>query len=431
MLGIYLVMLPLAQGLARIFRKRIKAENRDFRRHLETMNSEVNQMIEMIPVSRAHGIEERAAARVVSQIDRVRLTGRRLDRVNALFQSSTWVTFQSANLILLLFGAVMCRRGVISVGEVVLYQALFNHILMNVNTVLHMYPQIAKGLESVRSIGEVLECPDLERNQGKAPVEAVAGAIRFDNVGYRYQPDIPPALDGITLDIAPGECVAVVGPSGGGKSTLLRLTIGFRRPSSGRILLDGRDMEEIDMRTWRRFISVVPQESVLFEGSIRDNILFGVPDIGEERFQEILDAANVREFVARLPEGLDTRIGENGARLSGGQRQRLAIARALVRDPRVIVLDEPTASLDFGNQGKVLRQIGDLKSRGLAVLFTTHDPNHALRHADRVALLARGSLLAEGPPAEMLTASRLADLYGAEIHTLQSATAGNIAFLPG
>jgi iron complex transport system ATP-binding protein len=117
--------------------------------------------------------------------------------------------------------------------------------------------------------------------------------------------------------------------------------------------------------------------------------------------------------------------------ISGGERQLVLIARALAQEPRVIVLDEPTASLDFGNQGRVLRQIGELKSRGLAVLFTTHDPNHALRHADRVALLARGSLLAKGAPAEMLTASRLADLYGAEIHTLHGQKPEDKAFLPG
>ncbi len=116
--------------------------------------------------------------------------------------------------------------------------------------------------------------------------------------------------------------------------------------------------------------------------------------------------------------------------ISGGERQLVLIARALAQEPRVIVLDEPTASLDFGNQGKVLRQIADLKSRGLAVLFTTHDPNHALRHADRVAMLARGTLLAEGLPAEMLTAPRLADLYGAEIHTLYGQQPGETAFLP-
>ncbi|MCC5848064.1 MAG: ABC transporter ATP-binding protein [Verrucomicrobia bacterium] len=412
---VYVLMVPVVLLITRVFKNRIRKENRDFRQNLEVMNSEVSQMIDMIPVSRAHGIEDRATDRVEQRIHLVQETGRRLDKVNALFQSSSWAIFQFANLGMLLVGVMFSRRGVISVGDVVLFQALFNYILMNFNMILNMYPQMAKGFESIRSIGEVLECPDLEKNQGKAEVGGVQGEIDYRDVEYIYHEGEAPAVTGVNFHIPPGECVAVVGPSGGGKSTLLRLTIGFRRPSSGKIFLDGKDMEEIDMRSWRRFISVVPQESVLFEGSIRDNILFGVEEIDESRFQEILDAANVREFVDRLPAGLDTRIGESGARLSGGQRQRLAIARALVRDPRVIILDEPTSALDVMSE-KLVQEAIERLVKNRTTLIVAHRLS-TIRNADRVVVMENGRIVESGKYDELANREgsafrRMKDLQG-------------------
>jgi len=394
MLLVYLFMAPVVLGLTHVFKNRIRRENREFRQSLEAMNSEVSQMIDMIPVSRAHGIEEKATERVERQIDRVHTSGHRLDIINALFHSSSWATFQFASLGMLLAGVMFARRGWITTGEVVLFMALFQQILMNFTMMLNLYPQMAKGMESVRSIGEVLECPDLESNQGKEGVDGVRGDIEYRQVSYRYSPADDPALDEVDFSIRAGECVAVVGPSGGGKSTLLRLTIGFRRPTSGSVLLDGRDMESIDMRSWRRFISVVPQESVLFEGTIRENILFGMADVDEARFAEILTAANVLEFVERLPEGLNTRVGEGGARLSGGQRQRLAIARALVRDPRVIVLDEPTSALDVMSE-KLVQEAIERLVRGRTTLIVAHRLS-TIRNADRVVVMEKGRIVESG-----------------------------------
>ncbi|WFB36920.1 ABC transporter ATP-binding protein [Kiritimatiellota bacterium B12222] len=388
MLGIFVVMVPLVLVLRNAFKNRMKEENRAFRQRIEEMNSQVSQMIDMIPVSRAHGIEEPATERVDLKLDQVRDQGQRLDTINALFASANHVTFMIGNLCLLLMSCWLCMQGKLTVGEVVLFEQLFRQLLMSVSQALNMYPQMAKGMESVRSIGEVLECPDLEHNQGKTQVTEVAGRIQYQNLSYIYRDAPTPALSKINMEIQAGECVAIVGPSGGGKSTLMRLTIGFRRASEGRILLDGQDMESIDMRSWRRFISVVPQESVLFEGTVRENILFGLDQVNEERFQEILEAANINEFVNKLPEGLNTRIGESGARLSGGQRQRLAIARALVRDPKVIVLDEPTSALDVVSE-KLVQEAIDRMIVGRTTLIVAHRLS-TIRNANRVAVLENG-----------------------------------------
>jgi ATP-binding cassette subfamily B protein len=203
----------------------------------------------------------------------------------------------------------------------------------------------------------------------------------------------------VDLHIAAGTSVAIVGPSGGGKSTLLRLTIGFRRPTQGRLLLDGRDMNAIDMRSWRQFISVVPQESVFFEGTIRENILFGTDSVREEELEAILTAANVKEFVDQLPEGLDSRIGEGGARLSGGQRQRLAIARALIRDPRLIVLDEPTSALDVMSE-KLVQDAIERLIKGRTTLIVAHRLS-TIRNVDLVVVMKEGRIVETGTYAEL------------------------------
>jgi iron complex transport system ATP-binding protein len=236
---------------------------------------------------------------------------------------------------------------------------------------------------------------------------------------------------GVSLGVQAGEVLALLGPNGGGKTTLLKTLLGLLKPQGGRVFLEGKPLADFPVAERARRIGYVPQAHAgAFAFSVRDVVLMGrTAHQGLFASPSKADRALAQSKLAEL--GIAHLSEQPYTMISGGERQLVLIARALAQEPRVIVLDEPTASLDFGNQGKVLRQIGDLKSRGLAVLFTTHDPNHALRHADRVALLSGGTLLAAGPPIEMLTASRLADLYGAEIHTLQSATSGNIAFLPG
>ena len=228
----------------------------------------------------------------------------------------------------------------------VLLSSYFALITGSVTNLLMLLPIGAKGLESVRSIAEVMQEPDLEVNAGKRRVDSVDGRLTLEHVHFRYPDADTDALDGIDLTIEAGQTVAFVGPSGSGKSTVLNLALGFLRPTGGRLLLDGVDTALLDLRSVRTHVSVVPQESVLFEGSIRDNVAYGLPKVSDERVRQALVDANAAEIVDALPDGWDTVVGERGARLSGGQRQRIAIARALVRDPRILLLDEATSALD-------------------------------------------------------------------------------------
>jgi len=226
---------------------------------------------------------------------------------------------------------------------------------------LNLAPLVTKGLESLRSIAEVLEEPDVVQNEGKRHADRVVGRLQFDRVDFRYPDADALAIDGLDLGICPGETVAFVGRSGSGKSTVLNLALGFLRPTAGRILLDGVDMNTLDLRSVRRSVSVVPQESVLFTGSIRDNVTYGLDHVDDGRVVTALRDANAWEIVRDLPEGLDTLLGERGGRLSGGQRQRISIAKALIRDPRVLLLDEATSALDSESEQLVQEALARLQ----------------------------------------------------------------------
>lgn len=397
----FVLMVPIVVGLRVIFRRRIVARNRDFRSEVERMAGDVAEMINMVPVVRAHGLEEHESRRISEQFGEVNQRGRHLDRINAVFGASAFVSFQFSMIVGL---AVMCGfslRGWITVGDIVLYQSLFGMIVMSISQLVHFYPQLARGIESIKSIGEVLECPDLEMNQGRQVVEGLQGRIDFEQVRFEYEPGKGAAVQEFSLAVSPGECIALVGPSGAGKSTMMQLLIGFRRPQAGRILFDGVDMQTMDMRTARRFISVVPQETILFSGTIRDNIAYGLPDVDDARLLDVLEAANLTELMDSLPEGVETRIGEDGALLSGGQRQRIAIARALIRKPRILVLDEATSSLDVVSEKKIQESI-DRAVRNRTTFIVAHRLS-TIRRADRIVVMQAGRIMDVGPYEELMS----------------------------
>jgi ATP-binding cassette subfamily B protein len=207
------------------------------------------------------------------------------------------------------------------------------------------------------------------------------------------------------LQVNAGENIALVGPSGAGKSTILNLVIGFIRPSSGRILLDGQDMSTIDLRTYRQFLSVVPQESILFEGTIRDNITYGISDIREAAVETALHDANAWEFIQHLPDLLETHIGERGTKLSGGQKQRLAIARALIRNPRVLILDEATSALDTESEALIQEALSRLM-KGRTTFIVAHRLS-TIRNADRIVVLESGRIVEIGAHVELMANSGL------------------------
>ncbi|HVN49277.1 MAG TPA: ABC transporter ATP-binding protein [Bacteroidota bacterium] len=398
----YLVSVPVSSSLVFLFSKKMNARNREYRTEIESLSASVVEMIQMIPITRAHGVEELEVSKMDTRLETVKRKGIRLEVLGAIFGASSWTSFQIVMLLCLMFTSILAYKKMINVGDVVLFQSFFAMIVGAVNMILNAYPELSRGFESISSIGEILESPDVEQNESKQNVEHVKGHFVFQSVRYTYEKTTQPAVRDFSLDVKAGESVAFVGESGSGKSTLMSLVIGFRRPTSGSILLDGQDMQNLDLRQYRRFLAVVPQTTLLFSGSVRENIAYGAEAVDDKKIWKILEVANAAEFVSKMPQGLATKLGERGARLSGGQRQRIAIARALIRDPRIIVLDEATSALDVVSESLIQEAIQRLV-KGRTTFIVAHRLS-TIRNADRIVVMKHGMCVEAGTHEQLMKA---------------------------
>lgn len=396
----FIATIPVAVIIIAVFSGRIKRYNTDYRKAMEETSVQVMEMVELIPVTRAHGLEKQETKKIDNQLINVAKKGLKLDLIQAYFSSISWVAFQVFQIICLGFTGYIAVKGYITIGEVVLYQTYFGSIVAQISGIITLLPTIAKGLESVASVGDILLCDDVENNRKKKKLANVDGHITFKNVDFKYKDSEVPVLKDLNFTINPRETIAFVGPSGAGKSTILNLVIGFFQTTAGQVLIDNQDIKSINLPSYRSHIAVVPQNSILFSGTIRENIIYGTNDISEEELNKIIKAANLEELVESLPEGLDTKIAEHGKNLSGGQRQRISIARAFIRNPKILILDEATSALDSVSERKIQKSIENLvKDR--TTLVVAHRLS-TIRNADKIAVIGNGGLQEFGTYEELM-----------------------------
>lgn len=395
----FVVTVPIAGALIGIFRKGIRKTNREFRKQMEETSTKVVEMVELIPVTRAHALENEEIKKMGGFLNGVAHKGYKLDIMHANFGAVSWCMFQAFQVVCLAFTGYMAYRHIISVGEIATYQSYFTTIVNQVAAIIMILPNMARGTESITSIGEILLSDDVEQYTGKKKLEKITGNFDFKDVSFHYD-DSKEILYKFNLSVKSGETVALVGESGAGKTTILNLLIGFMKPVGGHIYLDGNDLEDINLRSYRDFVAVVPQNTILFSGSIRDNITYGMPDVTEEQLMKAIESANLLDFISELPDGLDTMIGENGGKLSGGQRQRLAIARALVRNPKVIIFDEATSALDSTSEKQIQTAIENMAST--RTTFIVAHRLSTIRNADKIAVIGNGGCTEFGTYDELM-----------------------------
>ena len=323
-------------------------------------------------------------------------------RLRALFFGVVgFVAFGSVAAVLWQGGAQVVE-GKLTAGTLVafLFYALF--VAAAVGTLASLFGNFQEAIGAASRVFELLDAEPTVREpeHPRRFTEPVRGAVTLQAVAFRYQPDLPDVVQDISLDIAPGEVVALVGRSGAGKTTIASLLPRFWDVTAGRISLDGIDIRELSLDTLRGAIGIVPQEPVLFSGSIRENIAYARPDASDADVLRAAEAAHAWEFIERLPEQWSTRVGERGVKLSGGQRQRIAIARVFLKDPAVVILDEATSSLDTESERYVEQALEQLL-QGRTTLLIAHRLS-TVRRADRVVVLDQGRIVETGSHDELL-----------------------------
>ncbi len=317
-------------------------------------------------------------------------------------------------VLIIWYGAGEVLRGALTVGELVMflsYLALFYVPINQIHSVNHMLQHALAASERVFDILDTM--PEVQDRPGTiAPANRMNGAVRFDRVSFHYRPDVP-VLFSVTLDVQPGERIALVGPSGAGKSTMLKLLMRFYDVRAGAITIDGYDLRHLPLAFLRSQIGLVQQEPFLFNGTVRDNILYGDLGADQARMESAAHAARAHEFISQLPEGYDTWIGERGVKLSVGEKQRVSIARVLLKDPPIVIFDEATSNIDTETEVKI-REALDCLTRGRTTFIIAHRLS-TLHHVDRIVVVDHGQIVEQGLHEELLMKGGLyAGLYEAQ-----------------
>jgi subfamily B ATP-binding cassette protein MsbA len=395
------LFLPPMLGLWARLRKRLRRGVLKVLNATGEVASQVQETVSGIRLVKASGAEEWETERFRKLTRGQYKAWVRNERWRKFFPPATEMITATSILALLWYGSwLVLEERSLTATAFLGFLTLAGKLMSPVKFIAQFPSVVQPGLAAAERAFELMDAPvEVNDAPGALPVPAFRDEVRFEGAGFAYAPGVP-VLSGIELRIRPGEVVALVGPSGAGKSTLADLLPRFHDVTEGRITLDGADLRELRLAELRGLLGIVTQETILFHDTVRANIAYGVPDAPQDRIEAAARAANAHDFIASLPEGYDTVLGEKGTRLSGGQRQRIAIARALFRNPPILILDEATSALDTESERLVQQAIDEVMA-GRTVLVIAHRLS-TVRRADQIVVLEVGRIVQRGTHDELL-----------------------------
>ena len=400
-----LVIVPVVLGIINIFGKRLRIAGHDVQGRIADITSLLQETISGARVVRSFAREGYEVQRFERENQRNFRAVMRATKLTSLLSPLVEFSAAIAVTVILWYGGYSVVTGAITAGSLIAFLIYAINLSNPVKRLSQVYGNIQKAMAAGDRVFAILDTkPEVVEKPDAIVLPEVDGRVRFDHVSFSYDGE-KKALDDFSLDVPAGRVVAIVGPSGAGKTTIANLLPRFYDATEGAITVDGIDVRDVTFQSLREQIGVVPQETMLFNATIKDNILYGRLDGTDEEVYAAAKAANALEFIERLPDGMDTLVGERGSSLSGGQRQRIAIARAILKNPKILILDEATSALDTESE-KLVQEALERLMQGRTAFVIAHRLS-TIKNADQIVVLREGKLVESGTHDELLAAGGL------------------------
>lgn len=401
--GVALAIIPIFIGLTLFFSPLIRRQLRAKAERNASTQSHLVEIMSGIQTVKAQNVELRSRWEWQERYARYVDTGFRTVITSTLASSTSNFLNKLSGLLVLWVGAYLVLQQELTLGQLIAFRIIAGYVTQPILRLATLWQNFQQTALSLERLADIVDHPqEAEEDRSNIPMPLIQGRLKYENVSFRFKQHGPLQLNNVNLDFPAGTFVGIVGESGAGKSTLTKLVSRLYEPESGRILIDGYDVNRVELYSLRRQVGVVPQESLLFDGTVMENIALTNPDASTEEIIEAAKVAVAHEFIMSLPNGYNTKVGERGSSLSGGQRQRIAIARSVIQNPRMLVLDEATSALDYNTEAQVCQNLIET-FRNRTVLFITHRLG-TIQNADVIVVMDTGLVVEQGTHEELMAA---------------------------